>query len=214
MLAGIVRDDFIQDVKCESLIPWARYSAFITTRSSNCSRYRFPSNVSQSVGGEELVRPEERWESELVGVRLVEYGVDERAVVLFQHLGPVVTPGDKVVELFVQVVGRTLRSGSRVAGSTPRGELCPCRTGFFPVRVVEIEHRVQRMVVHVLCLRDAVDVLTVNRVPSHRDVIDAAWRHIRVRCGISYHYSGNPPHLVRSAHRHIRHIPKLLRAHR
>ncbi len=100
----------------------------------------------QRVGGVVLERAQEGREPELLGVRAVDQRLDEVAGVLVEHLALVVLLLDQVIELLVlaveehrvlvDVLQEVLAGGQRILVELD-----------LAVRVVQVEHRVERVVV-------------------------------------------------------------------
>ena len=113
----------------------------------------------QRVGGVVLERAEERREPELLGVGAIQQRLDEVARVLVEHLALVVVLLDQVVELLVLVVEEDRVLVDVLQEVLVRG---------FPVLVeldlavgvVQIQHRVQRVVVRLPGQRSARPVVT------------------------------------------------------
>jgi len=93
-----------------------------------------------------LERPEESREPELLGVRVTKELLHEIATVAFEHLGLVVVLRDQVVQLLVEVVEEDGVLVDVLQKVLVRGLPVLLELNL-PVGVVQIEHRVERVVI-------------------------------------------------------------------
>ena len=100
----------------------------------------------QRVGGVVLERAEEGREPELLGIGAIEQALDEVARVLVENLALVVVLLDEVVELLVDVVEEDRVLVDVLAEVLMRGLHVLVELNL-AVRVVQIQHRVERVVI-------------------------------------------------------------------
>ena len=120
----------------------------------------------QRVGGVVLVRAEEGLEAELVGVRALERVLDEVPVVLLNGVRLVVLVGDQVVDLFFQVV-----EVDGVLVDVLEEELVRGLAVLFKldlaVFVVEVQKRVERVVIQLVAFVDRLRDILTDSLGSH-----------------------------------------------
>ena len=158
--------DFVHKRECELLVSVGEEERRHGHAVFEALEVAAPVEGFQRVGGVVLVRAEEGLEAELVGVRALERVLNEGPVVLLNGVRLVVLVGDQIVDLFFQVVevdGVLVD----VLEEELVGGLAVLVKLDLAVFVVEVQKRVERVVIQlVACIDRLRDILT-DSLGSH-----------------------------------------------